>query len=128
MKTKLIAIAAATTLSLGAIALKAQPGPGGPEHGQGHWGNPMEHLTKDLNLTADQQAKIKPIVDAAKPQIEQIHQDAIEKTRTVMENAANQIRPMLTADQQAKFDAERKAHEDMRAAMQEMHEAKKQQP
>lgn len=46
--------------------------------------------------------------------------------RAVMENATTQIRPLLTPEQQQKFDAIRKAHEDMMKAMQEMHEAQKQ--
>ena len=36
-----------------------------------------------------------------------------------------QIRPFLTPEQQQKFDAMKKAHEDMRKAMEEMHDAQK---
>jgi hypothetical protein len=43
-----------------------------------------------------------------------------------MENATAQIRPLLTPEQQTKFDAMKKAHEDMRKAMQEMHKARPQ--
>ena len=67
---------------------------------------------------------VQPIVDQAKPQLKQIHQEAMEKSKTVMENAAAQIRPLLTAEQQKKFDAMRAAHEKMREGMREMHEAK----
>ncbi|MGZ5020891.1 MAG: hypothetical protein ACXWAV_10725, partial [Chthoniobacterales bacterium] len=74
-------------------------------------------------LTADQQAKISPIVEQAKPQIKAIHEEAMQKTRAIMENTAAQIRPLLTPDQQAKFDAMKKAHEDMMNAMREMHQA-----
>ena len=94
--------------------------------GPGKWGNPLEHLTKELDLTADQQAKVAPIVDQAKPQIQAIHQEAMEKTRAVMENAGAQIRPLLTPPQQAKFDAIKKAHEDMMNAMKAMHQARQQ--
>lgn len=89
-------------------------------------GNALEHLTKELDLTPDQQAKVTPIVDQAKPQIQAIHQEAMEKTRAVMENAGAQIRPLLTPQQQAKFDAMKKAHEDMMNAMKEMHSARQQ--
>ena len=89
-------------------------------------GNPLEHLTKDLDLTPDQQAKVTPIVDQAKPQIRAIHQEAMEKMHAVMENAGAQIRPLLTPEQQTKFDAMKKAHEDMRKAMQDMHQARQQ--
>ena len=68
---------------------------------------------------------MQPIIDQAKPQIEAIHQEAMEKTRVIMESSGAQIRPLLTPQQQQKFDAMKKAHEDMRKAMRELHEAKK---
>ena len=129
MKRNLIAITVGAALSLGTIVAIAQPGPGGPGgHHHGEWGNPLEHLTKELNLTPDQQAKVGPILDQAKPQIQAIHQEAMEKTRAIMENTSAQIRPLLTADQQQKLDAIKKAHEDMHAAMKEMHDAQTQKP
>jgi Spy/CpxP family protein refolding chaperone len=129
MKKNIIAITVGAALTFGGLALNAQPGPGGMgPHGHGEWGNPLEHLTKELNLTPDQQAKVGPIVDQAKPQIQQIHRDAMEKTRAIMENATAQIRPLLTPEQQQKLDAMKKAHEDMHNAMKEMHDAKSQQP
>lgn len=130
MKRNLIAITVGAALSLGTIVAIAQPGPGGPggPHHRGEWGNPLEHLTKELNLTPDQQAKVAPIVDQAKPQLQQIHQEAMEKARAVMENTTAQIRPLLTAQQQQKLDAIQKAHQDMHAAMKEMHEAQTQKP
>jgi Spy/CpxP family protein refolding chaperone len=88
-------------------------------------GNPLEHLSDSLNLTADQKTKVQPIIDQAKPQIQAIHQEAMEKMKTVMENAGAQIRPLLTPQQQEKFDAMKKAHEEMHKAMQDMHEAQK---
>ena len=83
----------------------------------------MQHLTKSLNLTPDQQAKVQPLLDQARPQIIAIHKDAMQKTQAIMDKTMSQIRPMLTADQQAKFDALQKARQDMRNAMQEMHAA-----
>jgi len=74
----------------------------------------MGHLTKALNLTADQQSKVQPLIDQARPQIIAIHKDAMDKTHAVMEKTASQIRPILTADQQKKLDALQKAHQDMR--------------
>ena len=129
MKRNLIAITVGAALSLGSIVAMAQPGPGGAGgHHHGEWGNPLEHLTKELNLTPDQQAKVSPIVDQAKPQIQQIHQEAMEKMRTVMESTTAQIRPILTPEQQQKLDAIKKAHEDMHTAMKEMHDAQTQKP
>ena len=50
----------------------------------------------------------------------------MEKSKAVMETTAAQIRPLLNAEQQKKFDAMRAAHEKMREARREMHEAKRQ--
>ena len=86
----------------------------------------MEHLTKGLDLTPDQQAKVQPIVDQAKPQIQAIHQDAMQKTKAVMDNTMAQIRPLLTPQQQQKLDAMKQAHEKMREARQEMRAARQQ--
>ena len=88
-------------------------------------GNPLEHLSKDLELTDDQKAKVQPIIDQTKPQLEAIHKEAMEKMHALLESAGAQIRPLLTPQQQQKFDAMKKAHEDMRKAMEEMHDAKK---
>jgi Spy/CpxP family protein refolding chaperone len=86
----------------------------------------LQHLTKELDLTEAQKAQVQPIVDQAKPQIRQIHREAMEKSKAVMENAAAQIRPLLTPEQQKKFDAMRAAHAKMREGMRELHDAKQQ--
>jgi Spy/CpxP family protein refolding chaperone len=132
MTRKLITITAAAAMSLATLVyLQAkEPGEHGPkpEHGPGPhhmMGNPLEHLSKDLELTDDQKTKVQPIIDQTKPQIAAIHKEAMEKMHALLENAGNQIRPLLTPQQQQKFDAMKKAHEDMRKAMEEMHEAKK---
>ena len=133
MKRKIIALSAVCSLALSALAL-AQPPPGDPAedgpgghgrhgfHGKGghEW---LGHLTEKLNLTADQKAKVQPIVDATKPQMVAIHQEAMQKAKSVMENAMSQIRPMLTPEQVTKLDAMKAAHEKMRDARKEMHDA-----
>ena len=130
MNRKLIAVTIASALTLGAFGASAQEGGHGPGHRKMmfHGGPKMalEHLTKDLDLTPQQQQQVQPIVEQAKPQIRAIHEEAMQKTRAVMEQCAGQIRPLLTPQQQAKFDAIKKAHEDMLAAMRELHEAKSQ--
>jgi len=117
---------AACGLTLGGLtylhAGEHEHGPGPQMH---HMGNPLEHLSEKLELTPEQKTKVQPIIDQAKPQIAAIHQEAMEKMRAVMESTGAQIRPLLTAPQQEKFDAMKKAHEDMHKAMQEMHEAEK---
>ena len=126
MKRTVIALAVSGALALGTFAaIAGEHGHEGP--GMHHMmGNPLGHLTKDLDLTPDQQAKVTPIVDQTKPQIQAIHQEAMEKMHAVMENAGAQIRPLLTPEQQTKFDAMKKAHEDMRKAMRDMHQARQQ--
>ena len=124
---------AAAALSIGGLVyLQAkEPGEHGPKHehdgpGPHHMmGNPLEHLSKDLELTDDQKAKVQPIIDQTKPQLQAIHKEAMEKMHALLESATAQIRPLLTPQQQQKFDAMKKAHEDMRKAMEEMHDAKK---
>jgi Spy/CpxP family protein refolding chaperone len=124
IKRNLLTLATAGAIALGGFALvNAQDGDGFAGHGR-HGGQfAMQHLTKALNLTPDQQAKVQPLIDQAKPQIIAIHKDAMQKTQAIMDKTMSQIRPMLTADQQAKFDALQKARQDMRKAVQEMHAA-----
>ena len=88
MTRKLITLMAACGLTLGGLTyLQA----GEHEHGPGpkmhHMGNPLEHLSEKLDLTAEQKAKVQPIIDQTKPQIAAIHQEAMEKMRAIMENA-----------------------------------------
>jgi Spy/CpxP family protein refolding chaperone len=125
MKRNLLTVAAVGVIALGGFAFAK--GQGRPIGCAGAAGNPhgfaLEHLTKSLNLTSDQQTKVQPIIDAARPQIIAIHQDAMQKTQTVLSNAASQIRPLLNADQQKKLDDIQKAHQDLMNAVKEMHAA-----
>ena len=126
MKRNLLAVAAAGAIALGGFALvQAQPGSGGPcGAGSGHvhaFG--LKGITSKLNLTTDQQAKVQPILDAAKPQIIAIHKEAMQKMQTVMASTVSQIRPLLTSDQQTKLDAIQKAHQDMMNAHKELQNA-----
>jgi Spy/CpxP family protein refolding chaperone len=69
----------------------------------------LEHLSEKLDLTAEQKTKVEPIIEQTRPQIAAIHQEAMEKMRAVMESAGAQIRPLLNAQQQEKFDAMKKS-------------------
>ena len=126
MKRNLLAVVAAGAIALGGFAfVQAQPGPGGPcgaGHGHGHAFG-LKGITDKLNLTADQQAKVQPILDAAKPQVANIHQEAMQKMKTVMDSTISQIRPLLTPDQQKTLDDIQKAHQDMMNAHKELHDA-----
>jgi Spy/CpxP family protein refolding chaperone len=122
MKRNLLTLVAVGAIALGGFAIAQAEGGPGRWHGQGL---SLEHLTKTLNLTSDQQAKVQPILNQAKPQIIAIHKDAMQKTQAVMASTMSQIRPLLTPEQQTKFDAVQKARQDMRAAQQELHNALK---
>ena len=123
MKRKLLTLAAAGAIALGGfVVAQAEPGHGGGGcwHGRGF---ALERFTNGLDLTADQQAKIQPILDQAKPQITAIHEEAMQKMKTVIDSTTSQIRPLLTPEQQNKFDLIQKAHQDMMNAQKELHEA-----
>ena len=124
MKRNLLTFGAIGALALACYAVAdAQGGFGGQHGGWQGQGFAMGHLTKALNLTAEQQAKAQPLIDQARPQILAIHKDAMEKTHAVIDKTMSQIRPILTSDQQKKFDDLQKARQDMRNAMQELHNA-----
>ena len=127
MKRNLLTFAAVGGIALGGFAVaQAENGSwGGPGRWHGGHGFALAHLTKSLNLTPDQEAKVQPLVDQARPQIIAIHKDAMEKTHAVIDKTMSQIRPLLTPDQQKKFDDLQKARQDMRNAMQRLHEAMK---
>lgn len=81
----------------------------------------VKHLTQKLNLTSDQQAKLKPILEDQRKQMDQIHNDSslsrddrFSKMQQLRSSSDTQIRALLTEDQQKKFDAMREEHNHMR--------------
>jgi Spy/CpxP family protein refolding chaperone len=97
--------------------MRGQGGPGGrrsmpsPEER-------LKRMTADLNLTSDQQAKIKTIMESEKTKMDALRDDTSvegdakrEKMMSIRKDTQSQIRAVLTADQQAKFD---KQQEEMR--------------
>jgi hypothetical protein len=84
--------------------------------GGGHWGAPsadqrLERLSKRLNLSADQQTKIKPILEDQQKQMESLRQDSSvspqdrhAKMAELQQSSSGQIRAVLNEDQQKKFD------------------------
>jgi len=104
MKRNFLTLATAGVIALGGFAVvQAQTGHGRGAQGHGH-GFGLERLTEGLDLTPDQQAKVQPIIDQAKPQIAAIQREARQKMKSVMDSTVSQIRPMLTPEQQKKFD------------------------
>src|SRR3981081_134473 len=65
MKRNILAFVAAGAIALGGlIVVQAQAGPGGHGHEFG-----LQGITKQLDLTSDQQTKVQPILDAAETEI-----------------------------------------------------------
>ena len=56
-----------------AAAAAPAPAPGAGPHGWGHGGDGPGHLFSKLGLSAEQQASIKAIMTAAKPQMKSMH-------------------------------------------------------
>jgi Spy/CpxP family protein refolding chaperone len=120
MKRNVLTLVAAGAIALGGfMVVQAQPGSGAGGHWHGH-GFGLERMTEKLDLTSDQQTKVQPIIEGAKPQIAAIHQEAMQKTKAVMDSTLSQIRPLLTPDQQKKLDAIQRAHQDMMNAHKEL--------
>src|SRR5450631_3558452 len=116
MKLRLLTLTAACAAALATTSIASPQDPAAndcsgnsPRHR--HWGNGLEHLTKTLDLTADQQAKISPILEQAKPQIAAARQESRQKMEMIRDNTKSQIRPLLTPAQQTKLDAIQKAHD-----------------
>lgn len=80
----------------------------------------MERLTKALDLTPDQQAKLKPIFEDRRDKMKALRDDASvtpdqkkEKAKAIMDATNDQIKAILTPDQLPKYEkflAEIKEH------------------
>lgn len=128
MKNRLKFIPLLLTLALAATpALRAADAPADkPEHKREHRpGARMEHMAKELGLTADQEAKWKAISQQEKTALKALREDTSvakedkrAKAREINQGFANQRRAVLTADQAKKFDEQREKmrerHEDRR--------------
>ena len=114
------------TISIANAQEPAEKEAGGNRHRHHKWGNSLEHMTKTLDLTPDQQAKIGPILEQAKPQLKAARQESKERMRAVRDNVRSQIRPLLTPTQQQKWDAIQKARDDMRKAREALRAAEQQ--
>src|SRR5258708_38265311 len=109
----MILLLAVSMLTLGAFAQQNPPPPGPPGGGRGPMSvdDQLKGLTDRLNLTADQQAKIKPILEDSHSQMQKIMQDDSmsqedkrAKGRSIREATNGKIREVLTDDQKKQFD------------------------
>jgi len=127
MKSRLITITAACVALFVTVSIGLAQDPAAKNYGPRRWqqkrGNPVERLTTALDLTPDQQAKVKAIFEQARPQIKAAREEGRQKIQAIRESVQSQIRPILTPAQQTKWDAIQKAREDMRKARDEMRDA-----
>ncbi|MGA7859570.1 MAG: hypothetical protein WCA11_16665 [Terracidiphilus sp.] len=123
MRNKLFTLAMAATLALGvtgaALAQDTPPPP--PDQAQGQQGRgPMrmdpdrqlEHMTKELDLSADQQSQIKPVLVDRQQKMQAIFQDqslAREDRRAKMQairaESQAKIEAVLNDQQKQKYEA-----------------------
>jgi len=93
----LIFLLGAATGSLLTIAFGPRPGVPGPKQMGERW---MERLTEKLNLTEEQQKKIRPIVMDAEKQIVAAHREDVAKLGKIMEETHQKIEAQLQPEQQ----------------------------
>src|SRR5262249_11795510 len=117
---KMIVLAAVCLLAVTAFAQQSNPPaqpPAGGDQPQGQRRGPMsvddqlKGLTDRLSLTADQQAKIKPILEDRSQQIQALmkdqslsQEDRRSKSRAIQEATTAKIRDVLNDDQKKKYD------------------------
>jgi protein CpxP len=71
----------------------------------------VKHMTKALNLTTDQQSKVRNILEEQRKQMDQLRADSslsqdarFGKMHDIHQNSSTQIKALLNPDQQQKFD------------------------
>ncbi len=116
MKKFLVHGALAMAVVCGGATAYAQmggQGGGGGMHGQHQPPSPeqrLKMLTQQLNLTSDQQEKVKPILEDESKQMESLRSDSSltqqerrSKMQEIRQNTNSQIKPILTSDQQTQW-------------------------
>jgi periplasmic protein CpxP/Spy len=119
MRNTLCTLALAGLLTVGGGAAIAQDNAAStPQQGQGYGHRGMmspdeqlNHLTKALNLSSDQQTQIKPILENAHQQAMQIHQDQslaqqdrFAKMQALHQDTNTKIEAVLNDPQKQKFE------------------------
>ncbi|HTV14314.1 MAG TPA: hypothetical protein VME68_06340 [Acidobacteriaceae bacterium] len=125
MRNTLLTTALAGMLAIGAAsAAFAQDNTSQPqaEQGQGQWGGhgrgmmdpdrQLEHMTKQLNLTADQQTQIKPILVDRQQKMQALWQnqslsreDRRSQMMAIRQDSETKINAVLNDDQKQKYQA-----------------------
>lgn len=121
MRSRLFTLALGGMLAVGACGpIQAQEN-SQPQPGQGQWGhgrggmNPdrqLARLTRELNLTSDQQAQIKPLLVDRGQRMQALFQDQSlsqddrrAQSKTIREDTGSKILAILNDDQKQKYTA-----------------------
>jgi Spy/CpxP family protein refolding chaperone len=129
-RTRLLAVGTILMLALTAVAQQTPATPGGPAPGASsdtHDGGVptveahLKALSEKLDLTGDQQAKTKPILQELNDATMKLRQDEsmshderLGKVRAAREKADKQLREFLNDDQKKKLDQlEQEPHPDL---------------
>jgi periplasmic protein CpxP/Spy len=121
IKQSLLILAAASLISIAPFATaqdnpsnnqpSASPQEHGRHHGQEDPAQRTAELTKKLKLTSDQQTKVQDALQSEHSQMESLHQDSSlsqqdrrAKMMEIRKSTDGQIRGVLDADQQKKWD------------------------
>jgi periplasmic protein CpxP/Spy len=118
MRNKLFTLALGCVFALGTAAAFAQDQgqtatpPGHPTRAMRDPEHQLADLTQKLNLTADQQTQIKPILVDRQQKMHELMQnqslsqdDRRSQARTIMTDSNSKIEAVLTGDQKQKFEA-----------------------
>ncbi|HEV8410828.1 MAG TPA: hypothetical protein VGQ30_09985 [Gemmatimonadaceae bacterium] len=94
-----VAVGAAIDHSRAPVAAAPMPPQGGP-------GRLPPYLER-MDLTQDQHAKIKAILDAQRPKVDTVMNGVLPRLRALSDTTFAQIRDVLTPEQQTRFDHDR---------------------
>ena len=73
-------------------------------HFKGGERGPEGHMLRELNLSEEQKAKVKAVMESKKPLLDAIREEQMQKMKIVMEEAEKEIRPILTPEQTQVLD------------------------
>lgn len=127
MQSKFLSIALGSLLAFGGVSVvfaqeNSAPPPqqqGAPQQGQGPGGpqrmtpdEQLQHLTRQLGLSPDQQTQIKPILVSRQEKLQALFENQLlarpdrrAKVQAVRENSVTRIEAVLNDQQKQKFEA-----------------------
>ena len=121
MRSRLFTLALGGALALGVTALAQDTMAPAQEQGQGGAGRhgrrmdpdrQLQHLTKNLNLSTDQQNQIKPILDERQQKMQTLFQDQTisqqdrrTQARSIISDSDSKIEAVLNDEQKGKYAA-----------------------